>query len=87
MASNVTAILNVYQINQTVMDRDVPRKLAFPTTGCIIQDVSGSPTRSLSSGYNVYGLIIVPSSAAANSLGTEYYVAETGSQLVTIFNA
>lgn len=87
MASNVTAILNVYQINQNVMDRDAPRKLSFPTTGCIIQDVSGSPTRSLSSGYNVYGLIIVPSSAAANSAGTNYYVAETGSQLVTIFNA
>lgn len=87
MASNVTAVLNVYQINQRVLDRDQPIKYSFPTTGCIIQDVSGSPQRSLSSGYNVYGLIIIPSNAAANSFGTEYYVAETASQLVTIFNA
>lgn len=76
--------VNVYQINQRVLDRDQPVKYGFPTTGVIIQDVSGSPTRSLSSGYNVYGLIIVPSSAAANSFGTEYYVAETYAQLVTL---
>lgn len=87
MASNVTAVLNVYQINQNVMNRDAPFKYAFPTQGCLLQDVSGSPQRSLSSGYNVYGLIIIPSSAAANSFGTEYYVAETISQLATIFNA
>jgi len=87
MASNVTAVLNVYQLNQKVLDRDAPLKFSFPTQGCQLQDVSGSPQRSLSSGYNVYGLIIIPSSAAANSFGTEYYVAETISQLVTIFNA
>ena len=87
MASNVTAVLNAYQINERVMVRDAPIKFAFPTQGCLLQDVSGSPTRSLSSGYNVYGLIIIPSSAAANSAGTEYYVAETIAQLVTIFNA
>jgi len=87
MASNVTASINVYQINNRVMDRDSPQKFAFPTTGCILQDVSTSPQRSLSSGYNVYGLIIVPSSAAANSQGTSYYVAETIAQLATIFNA
>lgn len=87
MASNVTAVLNVYQINQRVLDRDVPQKISFPTQGCILQDCSTSPTRSLSSGYNVYSLIIVPSSAAANSFGTEYYLAESLSQLVTIFNA
>lgn len=76
--------VNVYQINERVMTRDAPLKFGFPTTGVIIQDVSGSPTRSLSSGYNVYGLIIIPSSAAANSAGTEYYVAETFAQLVTL---
>jgi len=82
--ANVFSV-NVYQINQTVMDRDAPRKLGFPTAGLvIIQDVSASPTRSLPSGYNVYGLIIVPSSAAANSQGTLYYVAETYAQLVTL---
>jgi len=83
--SNVTAVLNVYQINNRVMDRDAPLKFAFPTQGCLLQDVSGSPQRSLSSGYNVYGLIIIPSPGAANAFGTEYYVAETISQLATIF--
>lgn len=82
--ANVFSV-NVYQINQAVLPRDAPLKYGFPTTGTvIIQDVSGSPTRSLSSGYNVYGLIIVPSSAAANSQGTYYYVAESYSQLVTL---
>lgn len=86
MATNVVS-LNVYQINNNVMTRDAPQRLAFPSQGCILQDVSGSPSRSLRSGYNVYGLIIIPSSAAANSTGTKYYVAETLSQLVTLFNA
>lgn len=77
--------VNVYQINQTVMDRDSPKKLGFPTTGVIIQDLSGSPTRSLPSGYNVYGLIIVPGTAGAvNQGGNYYYVAETYAQLVTL---
>jgi hypothetical protein len=78
---------NVYQINQNVMDRDAPKKMGFPSAGVIIQDVSNSPTRSLPSGYNVYGLIIVPSSAAANSQGTYYYVAETFAQLIALANA
>ena len=76
--------VNVYQLNQTVMPRDQPLKMGFPTTGVIIQDVSNSPTRSLPSGYNAYGLIIVPSSGAANSQGTYYYVLETYAQLVTL---
>lgn len=74
--------VNVYQINQTVMPRDTPAKFAFPTTGVILQDVSASPQRSLSSGYNVYGLIIVPGGVKlANQL---YYTAETLAQLVTL---
>jgi hypothetical protein len=85
--ANVTAVLNVYQINQRVLDRDAPQKISFPTQGCTLQDCSTSPARSLSSGYNVYAMINIPSSAAANSFGTEYYVAETIAQLVTIFNA
>jgi len=77
--------VNVYQINQTVMDRDAPKRIAFPTTGCIFQDVSGSPTRSLPSGYNVYGLIIVPGTqGAVNQAGNYYYTAETLAQLVTL---
>lgn len=82
--ANVFSV-NVYQIDARVLDRDQPKKMGFPTAGLvIIEDVSNSPTRSLSSGYNVYGLIRVPSSAAANSAGTAYYVAETFAQLVTL---
>lgn len=81
--ANVFSV-NVYQINNNVMDRNAPQQMGFPTTGVIIQNIINSPKRSLSSGYNVYGLIIVPSSAAANSQGTKYYVAETFAQLVTL---
>lgn len=77
--------LNVYQINQSPLPRDQSLRLGFPTQGCLLQDVSASPQRSLSSGYNVYGLVIVPSAAAADSRGTLYYVGETGAQLATLF--
>jgi hypothetical protein len=76
--------VNVYQIDQFVYPRDAPLNLAFPTTGCIFQDVSGSPTRSLSSGYNVYGLIINPIDNNGVSNPRKYYVAETIAQLVTL---
>lgn len=76
--------VNVYQINQTVLTRDSPLKMGFPTTGVMIQDVSGSPTRSLSSGYNVYGLIVVPPGSTPNLFGSYFYVAETFAQLVTL---
>lgn len=82
MANNFQ--VNVYQIDARVLPRDAPIKLGFPVSGILIGDVSGSPARSLSSGYNVYGVIVVPSSAAANSAGTRYYVAETISQLATL---
>lgn len=85
MATQIS--VNVYQIDATVLPRNAPQKMGFPTAGIITQDVSNSPTRSLSSGYNVYGLIIVPSSAAANSAGTRYYVAETQAQLTALINA
>lgn len=80
MASNVFAV-NVYQLNQNVYTRDNPVKVAFPTTGVILTDVSASLTRSLSSGYNVYGLVTVPST------GNMYYTAETIAQLITLANA
>lgn len=76
--------VNVYAIGQTTLARDQSLRFGFPTQGVIIQDVSASPQRSLSSGYNVYGLIIVPSSAAANANGTLYYVQETIAQLSTL---
>lgn len=75
---------NVYQIENRVMDRDAPIRMSFPSTGVIVSDASTSPQRSLPSGYNVYGLITVPSSAAANSQGTRYWVAETVAQLATL---
>lgn len=79
------AFLSVYQINQSVLARDQSIRIGFPTQGCIVQDCSNSPTRSLSSGYNVYGLIILPSSGAADSDGTLYYVQETVAQIATAF--
>lgn len=80
MASNVFSV-NVYQLNQQVYQRDSPAKIGFPTTGVLIGDCSGSPTRSLSSGYNVYGTITIPST------GNIYYTAETQAQLITLCNA
>lgn len=76
--------VNVYQFNALVYPRDAPVKMGFPTGGVIITDVSGSPTRSLPSGYNVYSMIRVPTNGAANSWGDEYYVAETFAQLATL---
>jgi len=86
MATNVVT-LNVYAINQSVMDRNSPKQYAFPTQGCLLQSCLDSPTRSLSSGYNVYGSITIPAAGAANSAGNIYYVAETLAQIVSLFNA
>lgn len=79
------AFFNVYQINQTPLPRDQSQRIGFPTQGCIILDCSTSPQRSLNSGYNVYGVIQLPSSGAADSDGNLYYVGETTSQISTIF--
>ena len=87
MATNIVA-LNVYQIDNRVMDAGAPQHLAFPTQGDILLwDTINSPTRSLPSGVNVYAMIQVTSDAAANSAGHLYYVAETIAQLVQAFNA
>jgi len=80
MATNLVA-LNVYQINQRVgVGTANSQRLAFPTQGVIVRDVSGSPERSLSTGYNVYSALQIAD-------GTLYYVTETQSALVTLFNA
>lgn len=86
MASNVFSV-NVYQINQKVLVRDAPQKIGFPTTGVLLLDVSTSPTRSLSSGYNVYGLIIAPNTSLNGTGVNWYYTAETQAQLITLANA
>lgn len=79
MASNVFQV-NVYQLNQIVYDRDAPKRIGFPTTGVLLASCADSPARSLSSGYNVYGVITTPN-------GNQYYTAETLAQLVTLANA
>ena len=79
------AFFNVYQINQSFLPRDQSQRIGFPTQGCIVSDCSASPQRSLASGYNVYGVITIPSPAAADSGGTDYYVGETVAQIATIF--
>jgi len=74
------AFLNAYQINQSVLPRDSPQKVGFATASFgLMFDVSGSSDRSLSSGYNVYSLIV------SSTNGKWYYVAETVAQLATIF--
>lgn len=79
------AFFNVYQINQSVLPRDQSQRIGFPTQGCVIYDCSSSPQRSLSSGYNVYGMIQLPSSGAVDSDGNAFYVGETTAQIATIF--
>jgi hypothetical protein len=74
--ANVFAV-NVYQINQKVLPRDQSQRIAFPSTGVLLRSCINSPTRSLSSGYNVYGVIQL---AATGDL---YYTQETIAQLVT----
>ena len=75
MAANFQ--VNVYQINQNVLPRDTPQKIGFPTANVIIRDCSGSTTRSLSSGYNVYSIV-------QTTLGDLFYCAETITQLATL---
>lgn len=46
-------------------------QIALPTTGVTVQDCTNSPTRSLSTGVNVYTEITVLAT------GTKYYVSST----------
>ena len=81
MATNLVR-LGVYQINSKVgVSGQTCQFFAFPTQGFIVQDVSNSPTRSLSTGYNVYSLL------QNVNTGTQYYVTETASSIVTLWNA
>ena len=81
MAATNLVRLCTYQINQKVgVNGQTAQFFAFPTEGFIIADCTGSPTRSLSTGYNVYSALQAPD-------GTKYYVTETVSAIVTLFNA
>lgn len=79
--ANVFSV-NVYQINQNnVLPRDQSVRLGFPGTGVLIRSCIDSTARSLSSGYNVYGVIQLIAT------GDLYYTAETQAQLITLANA
>lgn len=87
MATNIV-LLNVYQFNNYVYPPGAPEPTGFPTTGNILlRSCLNSPTRSLSSGVNVYAMIQIQASGAANSNGNQYYVAETVQQIQTAFNS
>lgn len=77
MATNVVQV-NVYQINQTALAST--QAFAFPSQGVLIRDCINSPTRSLSTGVNVYSAIQI-------ATGDLYYCQQTIAQLVTLFNA
>lgn len=80
MATNLVA-LNVYQINQKVgVGTAISDRIAFPTQGVLVRDITDSPTRSLSTGYNVYSALEMPN-------GSQFYVRETQSAVISLFNA
>lgn len=70
---------NAYKINQrdNIALADVTT-MAFPVSGVIARDVSGSPQRSLSTGVNVYSALQIIAT------GDLYYGRETFAQLVTL---
>lgn len=82
MANNIQ--VNVYQIDGKVLARDQSQRIGFPSSGIMIQDCISSPTRSLSSGYNVYAVIVLPSAGLPGNNGVKYYVQETFSALATL---
>lgn len=66
--ANVFSIIP-YQINQgPLIAVGNAKQIALPTTGVTVEDVTASPTRSLSTGVNVYTLITVVAT------GNKYYV-------------
>ena len=81
MAVNLVA-LNVYQINQRPVNVGgvLSKRVAFPTQGVLVEYCTASPARSLSTGYNVYSSIQMPS-------GALFYVTETQSAIISLFNA
>lgn len=80
MATNQVPLIP-YQINQRApIPLAETTVIAFPSTGVMLRDTSNSPTRSLSTGVNVY-------SAVQTADGSLYYVSQSISALVTLFNA
>jgi hypothetical protein len=84
-----TFFVNAYQINQSPVNVQgiLSKRIGFANAGFgIIEDCSGSlTTRSLSTGFNVYSVIIASDGASSeNAGGTMYYCTETVQQLATI---
>jgi len=77
---------NIFSIIPYQIDSHPPLTAAqatavyLPTTGVMLTDVTNSPTRSLSSGVNVYSLVTVIAT------GQKYYVSTTVSALATTIN-
>jgi hypothetical protein len=78
MATNLVQ-LNVYQINQQA-PLATPQAICFPTQNVLVRDVTNSPAGTLSTGVRVYSALQVAD-------GSQYYVIEAPSALVTLFNA
>lgn len=71
-----------YQINQLApIPLAETSTIYLPSAGVIIRDVTSSPTRSLSTGVNVYSAVQL----VAN--GTIYYVSNTAASLASTINA
>lgn len=71
-----------YQINQLApIPLAQTQTIYLPSAGVIIRDVTGSPTRSLSTGVNVYAAIQVVAT------GVQYFVSNTAASLATTINA
>jgi hypothetical protein len=87
MASNLFSV-NVYQINQQppIALNQVSKK-GFPTTGVLVDDVSASPNRSLSTGVSVYTKLTLLNTNLISQQNNVYYCAETYTQMVALINA
>lgn len=70
--------INAYQINQSVVPLTSVLAISLPVTGVSVQDVTGSPTRSLSTGVNVYSMVQVLVT------GTKYYCRETSAAIIAL---
>lgn len=74
---------NVVQLNAYNLDLNtgsvVGKTLAFPSTGCLLGDCSGSPQRVISPGISAYSFVEFE--------GETWYTQSTLAQLVTLFNA
>lgn len=87
MASNLFSV-NVYQINQRPpIPLNTVAKKGFPTTGVLVDDVSNSPTRSLSTGVSVYTKLTLLSPNLISQANDVYYCAETYAQMIALINA